>query len=218
LIFFSSDQLLLADDGSTDRTVNVAKKKGIRIIKGKKNIGKGFILTNAFNIIIQKFPNVKWVISIDADGQHDPSDIPHFLNTIESYPEVRILVGKRNYNKMPPLNRFSNILTSRWCQYWLNWDLSDIQCGFRCYHIDALHKILQFGLSKKKFDLETEILFIAWILDIKMKELDIRTTYLNNNRKSRVRPVIDTFRWILVASQFGFSLEFIYKVWEKRYF
>lgn len=215
--FFSRDQMILADDGSIDNTVRIARQLGIRIIKNKKNGGKGYILRSAFAIIIQKFPNVEWVMTIDADGQHDYRDIPRFLQTINQNPEIEIILGKRDYSQMPPVNWISNILTSSWTNYWLDWNLNDLQCGFRCYRITALRHILEHGLTRNKFDLETEILLVAWLLNLKIIDIPVITLYPKSRRKSRIKPITDTFRWMLLIIQFAFYMQFVTKVWQQKY-
>ena len=57
--------------------------------------------------------------------------------------------------EMSAFNSVSNTLTSGWCNYWLKWNLYDLQCGFRCYKTESLQKILDYGLTRKKFDFET---------------------------------------------------------------
>lgn len=215
--FFSLSQIILADDGSTDNTSNVAQEFGIKIIRNRNNRGKGHILRNAFAIIIKQFPTVKWVLTIDADGQHDVQDIPRFIKTLDRNPGADIIVGKRDYNQMPPINWISNKLTSGWSNFWLNWNLHDLQCGFRCYRTDALRLILDYGLTKNKFDLETEILIVSWILKVNVIEIPIRTLYPDARRKSRIQPAIDTFRWMLLISKYAFSQQFITHVWQRRY-
>lgn len=214
---FSPQQIILADDGSTDNTQQIAKEFGIKIIRNRKNRGKGHILRNAFAIILKCFPKANWVLTLDTDGQHNIQDIPHFLQTMISCPEADIIIGKRDYNQMPPKNWISNKLTSDWTNFWLNWNLHDLQCGFRCYRTNALQSILEYGLTKNKFDLETEILIISWILNQNIIEIPITTLYLNTQRKSRIQPPIDTFRWMLLIAKYAFSLRFVTLVWQRRF-
>lgn len=214
---FSPGQIILADDGSTDNTPRVAQELGIKIIRNRNNRGKGHILRNAFAIIVTKFPNIKWILTIDADGQHDVRDVPRFIQTINRNPGVEIIIGKRDYNHMPPVNWISNKLTSGWSNFWLHWNLHDLQCGFRCYRTDVLRHILDYGLTKNKFDLETEILIISWILEVNIIEIPVRTLYPNTRRKSRIQPAIDTFRWMLLIAKYAFSQQFVTHVWQRRY-
>ncbi|MHA2305758.1 MAG: glycosyltransferase family 2 protein [Candidatus Hodarchaeales archaeon] len=215
--YFLPTQLLIADDGSTDTTDQITRNLGIYTIKNSHNQGKGYTLLRAFYAIIKKYPNIKWIITFDADGQHYHRDIPNFMKMARNAPEEDIIIGRRDYKYMPAFNLVSNTLTSGWCNYWLKWNLYDLQCGFRCYKTESLQKIIDFGLTRKKFDFETEILLVAWYLGMKMKEIPIKTLYPSNHRKSRIIPSIDTFRWIILILKYGFSFKFLRKIWKKRY-
>ena len=210
------EYIILADDGSTDRTIQIAKEYRIRIIRSKLNVGKGFILKNAFEAIIKYLPNIKWIVTLDADGQHNPKDLLSFSESIKNDNEICILIGRRDYRKMPKFNFISNILTSNWCKFWLQWKLDDLQCGYRCYNTKKLEKILYYGVSRKNFDFETEILFVAWFLDMKIKELPVQTVYFQRHRKSRVLPSIDTLRWIWLIISFGLNVHFMRKILLKK--
>ena len=214
---FSPQQIILADDGSTDNTSQIAKQFGIKIIRNRKNRGKGHILRNTFAIILKYFPKANWILTMDTDGQHNVLDVPNFIQTMIHYPEADIIIGKRNYTQMPPINWISNKLTSGWSNFWLNWNLHDLQCGFRAYRTDALHRILEYGLTKNKFDLETEVLIISWILNQNIIEIPVTTHYSKTQRKSRIQPPIDTFRWMLLILKYAFSLRFVTLVWQRRY-
>jgi glycosyltransferase involved in cell wall biosynthesis len=130
--YFSCNQIILADDGSTDRTNAIGRKLGLKIIRNRHNQGKGHILRKTFSVILRKIPNAKWIMTMDADDQHYQKDIPSFIEAIELNQDVDIVLGRRNYNQMPPFNMVSNTLTTGWCNYWLSWNLYDLQCGFRC--------------------------------------------------------------------------------------
>ncbi len=212
----SIKRLILADDGSTDNTSKIAKELGIKIIRNNRNTGKGYMLKKAFIIILKKFPHIKWIITCDADGQHHYLDVLEFLKVAENDPSIGIIVGRRNYRIMPIKNQVPNILTSKWCKYWLNWDLFDLQCGYRCYNTESLTLLLSYGLKSQKFDFETEILLISWLKNIKMTEIPIKTIYIKQHRKSKVIPTVDTIRWIILMFKFGFSLQFIQKIWLQR--
>ncbi|MFX1517679.1 MAG: glycosyltransferase family 2 protein [Promethearchaeota archaeon] len=214
---FSYDQIILADDGSTDNTSQIVSEIGIKIIRNKINRGKGHVLRKSFAIILKQFPKAKWILTMDADGQHHVQDVPYFFQTINCASEADIIIGKRDYNQMPPLNSISNKITSNWSNFWLKWNLHDLQCGFRCYRTESLRLILDYGLTKSRFDLETEVLIISWILDLNLLEIPITTLYPNTQRKSRIRPVIDTLRWMLLIAKFAFSLQFVTHIWQRRY-
>ncbi len=221
MFYFGSKQIILADDGSTDNTREIAREKNIQIIHNPNNSGKGFILRHTYPIILDKFPWARWIFTLDADGQHSIEDFEQFFQIINKK-NVDILVGKRNYDRMPARNRLSNKITSHWCTFWLRWNISDVQCGFRCYKRSALLEIINRGLTKNKFDLETEILFIAWFLNKRIQEIPIKTIYKhsllkgNSKRNSYINPSIDTARWIFLSLEFFFRLEFMRKIWKTQ--
>lgn len=214
--YITRKQILVADDGSIDNTSLLARQLGVEVIRNRTNQGKGSILRKAFQTIVLHKPNIKWVFTLDADGQHSPEDIPRFVSIISTQPNLGIINGRRQYLQMPLINRISNTLTSNWCNFWLKWKIDDLQCGFRLYNVDCLKDIINYGLTSRKFDLETELLFIAWLNDMKMVQVPITTMYGKQNRKSRIKPALDTFRWIILGMRFGFKLRFFHKIWLVR--
>ncbi|MHA1331931.1 MAG: glycosyltransferase family 2 protein [Candidatus Hodarchaeales archaeon] len=190
------NSLIIADDGSTDRTSKISRSMGIITVRHRNNEGKGSILKKTFEFILTSFPSKKWILTLDGDNQHNPQEIVKFTNAISKNPNVDIWVGKRDYSKMPLLNRISNRMTSGWCRFWLQWEVNDIQCGFRAYSVKALKTLPLKDLKKRKFDFETEILVKAWLRGLKIKEIPISTIYVKNHRKSRVLPSVDTLRWM----------------------
>ena len=214
--FFPKDQIIVANDGSTDKTLSIAKNQGVKYVSINQNKGKGYILLKTFEKILLELPATKWIITLDADGQHDHNDLPRFLRVIQSNPKIRILVGNRDYTMMPYLNRISNLLTSRWLKYWLEWELDDIQCGYRCYSSDGLRRILNFGTESYRFDFETELLLIAWFLNLAIKQVSISTRYPAVRRRSRITPTIDTLRWINLVSRYAFRSSFFSKIVHKK--
>lgn len=213
---FTKEKILIANDGSTDNTKDIISQYGLQSVNNKKNQGKGVVLRRGFEKIVKKFPKVEWIITVDADGQHRSKDLSQFFEIMDQKKNISIIVGTRNYSLMPNVNRVSNLLTSQWCNYWLDWGIKDLQCGFRAYKTDSLRKILENGLSCTKFDLETEILIVAWILRMKLAQVPIDTVYEKQRRRSRIAPHLDTLRWMKLMLRFGFQFQFMYKIWQGK--
>lgn len=214
--YFTREQILIADDGSVDNTLSIAEDLGIKTVKNTLNQGKGFVLRRAFMNVISQMPRIKWILTMDADGQHSTGDIPRFISTSERIPDLGIINGKRQYLQMPFVNRLSNIITSNWCNFWLKWNIDDLQCGFRLYNVENLREIIDYGLKSRKFDLETELLFIAWLKGIKVTQIPITTVYADERRRSRIKPAMDSLRWVYLGMRFGFKLQFFHKIWITR--
>lgn len=213
---FTRENILIANDGSTDDTTGVIMQYGLQSVNNEKNQGKGLILKKGFERIVEEFPEAEWIITVDADGQHKSKDLSKFFEIINKKSNIGIIVGTRNYSLMPNTNRVSNLLTSQWCNYWLDWGINDLQCGFRAYKTDNLKEILDYGLSCTKFDFETEILLVAWILGMKIVQVPIETVYEKLRRRSRITPHLDTLRWMKLMLRFGFQFQFMYKIWQRK--
>ena len=94
LTFLDADQIWLCDDGSTDRSVEISEGKGVSVIK---NTGKkGYVnnLSNGLQKLVGK-KNYKWVIYLDADGEHRPSDVKKILDSRTN--ETALIIGERDF-------------------------------------------------------------------------------------------------------------------------
>lgn len=210
-------QILVADDGSKDRTKEISLELGVKVISNKVNLGKGSILKKALYSIIasESYSNFKWVFTLDGDGQHLPSEIIRFFSYIKKYPKKSVFIGKRDFSLMPIANFLSNISTSKWCDYWLKWQISDLQCGYRCYSLDLLRQVLSLNPKSSHFDFETEILLLGWLKDYHYLNIPIKTIY-TQNRVSRIHTYVDTFRWMSLIFQFGIRKDVIQKIVQLR--
>ena len=140
-------QVLVIDDGSKEKL----KVKNCKILVNNKNMGKGTTLIRGFNYAIKNKFEV--VITLDADGEHNPEEIPKFLDKIDNYDFV---IGQRTYYRTLErkiVNAFENF---RFAQLIPN--IKDMYCGFRIIKTDALKK-LEFRGSG--FELEPEMLLEA---------------------------------------------------------
>ncbi len=76
--YIDKDNIFVANDGSTDNTLRIVQELKVKNVSINKNKGKGYILRKAFQVILSEMPEVKWIITMDADGQHRHNNIPHF--------------------------------------------------------------------------------------------------------------------------------------------
>lgn len=192
--FFSLKDVLVVDDGSKDKTSHIAKKAGTKVLKLKNNQGKGLALRAGFVFAIKSGYNA--VITMDADGQHDPGEIPEF---IQKYTKsgADLIVGTRNHNlsEMPFLRFLANNTSSLVTSILSGTRIHDSQSGFRIIKKKLLEEI---NLMTNRFQMETEILIKAARAKFSIKELPIRTIYFEKF-KSHINPFIDTARFVRLA-------------------
>jgi glycosyltransferase involved in cell wall biosynthesis len=191
--FYPLKDVLIVDDGSIDNTSSIAKEAKVNVIIQPKNLGKGMALKRGFEYGIEK--GYKAVITMDADLQHNPEEIPKFLKAFKENGDL--IIGTRNPSlKEMPLVRFLvNHTTSLVTSLLSCVRVRDSQSGYRLLSTDLLSNL---SIETYRFQTETEIIVKAVRSGYKVKEIPIGTLYLKNT-KSHINPVIDTVRFILLS-------------------
>lgn len=186
----SEQDVLVVDDGSSDNTVGIAKKHGVQLVSHSENRGKGAALRTGFVRAIELKADA--VLTLDADGQHDPVYMPKFLDAMQRS-SLDIIVGSRmrDLKSMPWDRQFSNKVTSKIMSARCRQKIEDGQCGYRLIRTDVLKKI---ELTTRHFETEAEILYKASLHGFKIGFVPISTIY--NQAGSSIRRGIDTLRFI----------------------
>lgn len=190
--YVDKERIIVVDDGSKDNTRVIAEKCGVCVIFHKSNLGKGEALRRGFKEAIKK--NVSWVITMDSDMQHLPTDIPKFLEKAGEG-NVDVILGSRmnNIKDMPFHRILSNKITSFLISLRIGQKVEDSQCGFRIIRKNVIEEI---SLKKSHFSLESELLLKAGLKNFKIESVRIETIY--NNSKSNINPLRDTLGFIFV--------------------
>ena len=192
-------KVIVVNDGSTDRTEEVARNRATEVVSLPSNRGKGFALREGFGLALSN--GCKAILTLDADGQHDPADIPNFLAAHELDTQA-ILIGSRmaQADRFPTQRYYSNRTAAFFISKALGQYLEDTQCGFRLYPADTLRAI---PLTTSHFQTETEVLLRAVRRGIQLNSVPVKNIYhLNGNApRSNFRPVTDTFYICMVVLQ-----------------
>ena len=182
--------VIVVDDGSTEGTAAEAARAGAEILRHSKNRGKGAALQSGFKCASSR--GFAWVLTLDGDGQHHPADIPALLARADES-ETALVVGNRmaTADAMPPVRRFVNGWMSRRLSRLAGVALPDSQCGLRLVNLDAWSNM---RFETEHFEFESELLIEFIRTGLKVEFVPVRVIY--NSGKSRIRPLLDGWRWI----------------------
>ncbi len=182
--------VLVVDDGSPDATAQRAEEAGAQVIRHSHNRGKGAALETGCRVAREQRFEV--VVTLDADGQHDPAELPKFIDVYQRT-GIPVLLGNRMAaaEDMPWLRRFTNRFMSWLLGRIMGCYVPDTQCGYRLYRMDVLQWL---GTGEKGFAAESEVLLRLAARGVRMDSVRIRTLY--GKRKSKIRPGRDTLRFV----------------------
>jgi len=186
-----SKYVLAIDDGSKDNTPKEIKKTKAIYFLNKTNKGKGYSLKKGFNYAVKNHFDI--VITLDADGQHDPRLIPKFVKGIEGGYDVIIGTRRKRHSSMPKRRRLSNFLLSLIFSAASRTWIKDTQSGYRAFNIKVL-KCLK--LKTNRYETESEILMKLGRRRAKFGKVRIPVIY--GNEKSSINPIKDTMRFAKV--------------------
>ena len=181
--------IVVVDDGSDDTTAEIARAAGVTILQHQVNRGKGTALRTGFWFILQQ--GYKAVITIDADGQHDPSYIPSFIRAFEQT-GGEIIIGSRagEFGGMSWLRRFWNKLGVKAVSKMIGTPLTDTQSGYRLIASTVLQGL---PLRAAGYEGELELLLKACKRGHNVIEIPIISHYADGRPTSHFQPVRDTW-------------------------
>lgn len=182
------DEVIVCDDGSSDKTTIEAEKGGAKIIKHKKNHGKGAALKSLFEYA--RTQNADVMITIDGDGQFLPEEADRVIKPIvdENYD---IVIGYRfdDLTQMPSYRKVGNKMLDKITNMASDLPFRDTQSGYRAYSKKAINSI-QFLTDG--FGADSEILVDASKKGLKITEVKVTVLYDLDNKTSTKNPISHT--------------------------
>ena len=173
--------VLLVDDGSSDDTAAQAAAAGAIVIRQEPNAGKGAALRSGFRRALDE--GAVAVVTLDADGQHDPEEIPAFLAAFAG-DRPELVIGQRDFGEMPPVRRLSNTLGGLALTAALGRSVPDNQSGYRLVGRQLMRALLDSDESG--FEFEVEMIARCIALGLPIASVPIRTIYAGQS--SHIRP------------------------------
>lgn len=188
--------ILVFDDGCREEYKDFfekLEKEKIIVLHHYINLGKGRAMKDAFNYLLNEYPNLKGVVTADSDGQHSVKDIKKMAEMLLEHDDCLIL-GCRNFeNKsVPTRNKFGNKITRKAFKTLIGLKITDTQTGLRGLPKKVMIKFLT--TKGDRFEYETNQLIDTIEKNVPIKEIPIETIYLkNSNSESHFNPIKDSF-------------------------
>jgi glycosyltransferase involved in cell wall biosynthesis len=183
--------ILVVNDGSTDGTGEVLKRfPTCEVVDLTPNRGKGFALVTGFEVVRER--GYRRAVTLDSDLQHDPADIPLFLESEKDDPRA-LLVGARDMKAAgaPRANRFGFFMSNLYFRVLSGSTLPDTQSGFRSYPV---REVLALDCPPSRFEYEFVVLVAAARAGIPLVPVPISVRYEPATYVSHFRPVTDFMR------------------------
>jgi glycosyltransferase involved in cell wall biosynthesis len=195
----------VVDDGSTSAYgeifARLSAMQDIRILRHAVNLGKGAALKTGMNFVLMEYPGAPGVITVDADGQHDPADVAEVAQIFDEHPESLVLGSRAFVGDVPLRSRLGNSITQTVMRFIAGQRLSDTQTGLRAIPRRLMERMLSVPATGYEFELE--MLIAAKHLGFHVIEQPIRTIYEPGNPTSHFEPLRDSMRIYFVLLRFG---------------
>lgn len=190
--------VIVIDDGSSDGTGAVAALAGAKVLSHATNQGKGKALNTGFDYAVRR--GVDAAITLDADGQHDPDEIPAFVAAFRAG-KGDVIIGQRDFSQMPAKNQFGNRTGTCLLGLAMGYPIPDNQSGYRLLGRDVMAVVRP---DATRFEAEVELLLRAQLAGFRLAWVPIKTIY--NDKVSHFRPLHDS--WLF--------LKMVWRIWRAR--
>lgn len=205
----SFTNIIVINDGSKEENNGIFNKisdkyPDVTLLKHSVNLGKGRALKTSFNHYLNEYPNCVGIVQADCDGQHDIEDVINCANTLKENPHCLIL-GSRNFDEkdVPMKSKYGNKITRLIFKLFIGITIKDTQTGLRAIGNDLLKQFIStYG---ERYEYETNVLIDCKTNNIEIKEVPIKTIYIEKNQTSKFNPIKDSFMIYKLFAKYIFS-------------
>jgi glycosyltransferase involved in cell wall biosynthesis len=186
--------ILVVDDGSCDQTAAVAELEGAVVFRQIPNQGKGAALIRGFKEALVL--DYAYVITLDADGQHDPAELQKFISLYEEKGSD-LIIGYRNFKEMPFVRKVSNTVGGIVFSWAIGQKIVDNQSGYRLMSAKLITLVLDS--TEPGFEFEVEVIVRCLKARLRLDWVPIRTIYADET--SHIRPFKHFVQFLRVVLQ-----------------
>ncbi len=184
-------ETIIVDDGSINKDIFEHAKKYAHVISYEENKGKGYALKTGFKYIKENYKNYI-IVTMDDDMQHKLSDAIKLCDYVNEHDDT-LAIGRRHWDKTTPLgSRVGNKIMRDMFKKYTTLNIYDTQNGLRAFSYKLIDYML--NINGDRYEYEMNVLYNLKNNNIKYKEIDIETIYIDNNKTSKFKAVKDSYR------------------------
>jgi glycosyltransferase involved in cell wall biosynthesis len=185
--------VIVVDDASTDATLDTVADLPVVALRSDTHLGKGGALALGFLKALEL--GAEGVVTLDGDGQHDPHDIPAFLEAANRKPGSLIIGARVLATETAPwARRYANRIADFWVSRAAGIAIQDSQCGQRLYPRELLLAVIPGTAPVEGFAFESDVLIESTWQGFGIVAVPIQARYPENRRASHFRPARDIWR------------------------
>lgn len=185
------NKVIVVDDGSKDKTLEIAKKAGALVLIHTFNLGLGAALKTGCEAALSLGADI--IITIDGDCQHDASEIPMLIKGLTEN-NLDIVFGEREFQKMPFVKRAGNYFFYLIGKAFFKMPIIDTQTGFRAFTKEAYEKI---KWDSPEYSVAFEIVKNCRKNNLKVSICKINTIYIDNEKGTNIIDGLKIFKRII---------------------
>jgi glycosyltransferase involved in cell wall biosynthesis len=207
LSYFKWNKVIVVNDGSSNESQiffdNLNDFDNVHILTHQSNKGKGAAIKTGIDYLNSKNTKLDGLITVDSDGQHLVKDIEKIAREVKNR-KNDVIFGVRLFDENIPFrSKFGNKITKQLLYIFNGISLADTQTGLRYLPVSIFDEFLK--LPGNKYEFELECIFTIKKLGYNITQIQIETVYINNNKDSHFRPLIDSARIYLVFTRFSLT-------------
>jgi dolichol-phosphate mannosyltransferase len=207
------DEIVVVDDGSTDNSRQLIAEwsrgqQSVTLLVHPVNRGYSEALLTGFRYALGKLESGQLspgdvVATVDADGQHDPSQLPAFLKALEEQ-RVDVVWARRDFSLYPPMKRLGNRIMAMIASPFAGFAFKDVESGYCLFRAGALKDALRFQRSDSRYSLSLTLAIALARLGYKISNDPIASVRIYRSRTSIADGFLDTYAaattWARVTS------------------
>ena len=190
-------EALIVDDGSDPEKCGAhfaaCEELGYTVVHHEQNRGKGAALRTGLAAIAERFPDTRWVITADSDGQHTLESLKKVADACRENPEALVIGGRfRDKESIPFRSRLGNSFTRGIFKLATGLSIHDTQTGLRGIPAYSIPDMLELKGDRYEYEMNMLLALKGW--GMPFVEVPIETIYIDNNAGSHFHPVRDSLR------------------------